>query len=145
MAKVKSLADYIAKWKAGQNAGGTAWLSGSQSTQKDPTALASAPEAISKAQQNYAAATAPGGRMITGLQRSGKAGWLAGIVAAGAAALSKGTAKGALKLAGPVGQTLFAAQQAASAAAAAAGSSSTARWTAAVNAMRAAFGKGSVT
>lgn len=68
------------KWATNSGAAGPAYVAGAQNTQKDPTALAAAaaPKWFAGVQNAY-----QNGLFQSGLARSGKAGWLAGVTGKG--------------------------------------------------------------
>lgn len=70
-----------AKWATNSAAAGPAYVQGAQNTQKDPTALAAA--AVQK-WYNGVTASFQAGTFQSGLARSGKQGWLAGVTGKGA-------------------------------------------------------------
>ena len=74
----KSLAQTVANYTASAPRAQADWLTGIQNTTVDPTALAAQAGAV--AVQNYSQAWSSG-RIAAGLQRAGKAGWIAGSVA----------------------------------------------------------------
>jgi hypothetical protein len=131
-------ADALANWQKGMQGAGATWLKGIQSTSKDPTALASTAQALSKYAANTAAASAPGGRMAQGLQRAGKAGWQAACQLA-QAKVAMGAAKGASKYqawAQGKGQAAWAAAAAAADQARQSGADPETIWRAAYDVMR---------
>lgn len=74
----KSLAQTVANYTSAAPRAQADWLTGIQNTTVDPTALAA--QAGAQAVQNYSMAWSSG-RIAAGLQRAGKAGWIAGAVA----------------------------------------------------------------
>lgn len=74
----KSLAQTVANYQSAAPRAQADWLTGIQNTTVDPTALAA--QAGAAAVQNYSMAWSSG-RIAAGLQRAGKAGWIAGAVA----------------------------------------------------------------
>jgi hypothetical protein len=74
----KSLQQTVANYTGAAGRAQADWLSGIQATQVDPTALAA--QAGQVAVTNYTQAWTSG-RVAAGLQRAGKAGWIAGAVA----------------------------------------------------------------
>ena len=75
------------KWQTNTAGAAAAYVAGAQSTTKDPTALAAA--AAQTWVQNLQTAY-QNGLFQAGLQRKGKAGWLAGITGKGQANFSNG-------------------------------------------------------
>jgi hypothetical protein len=74
----KTLAQTVANYTGAAGRASADWLAGIQATTVDPTALAAA--AGNQAVANYTNAWTSG-RVQAGLQRAGRAGWVAGAVA----------------------------------------------------------------
>lgn len=86
---VPDAATVVAKWQARTQAASQDYVDGARNTTKDPTALAVAAgqRYISQVQEAFNS-----GRWARGLQRAGKAGWLAGVEGKGAQNFSNGVA-----------------------------------------------------
>lgn len=91
------------KWSTRTQAAAQDYVSGAQSTDKDPTqlAIAAAPRWFQKVQEAYT-----GGKFQRGLAASGKAGWLAGITGKGATNFATGVAAAESKVAQAFGPLL---------------------------------------
>jgi hypothetical protein len=76
-----SATEYATKWQQRTGAAATDYVAGAERTDKDPTQLAIA--AIPRMRQNVLAAI-DSGKVASGLRRSGKQGWLAGVSGKGA-------------------------------------------------------------
>jgi hypothetical protein len=94
------------KWATNSANAAQAYVTGSQNTTKDPTALAAA--AAQKWYNNVSAAF-QAGTFQSGLARAGKAGWLAGVTGKGAANFTTGV-NAALSKATTVFTALYAAE-----------------------------------
>lgn len=82
------------KWATNAGAAGAAYVSGAQNTSKDPTALAAAaaPKWFQGVQASY-----QNGTFQSGLARSGKNGWLAGITGKGQTAFTNAVTNATVK------------------------------------------------
>lgn len=91
------------RWAAGGSASQQKWLANANATTVDPTALAIAagPKYLQNVQTAYQQ-----GRYQRGLQRSGKAGWLAGINGKGAQNFSNGFTESEQKFATAIAPVL---------------------------------------
>jgi len=79
--------EFAAKWAQRSGAAATDYVSGAQRTDKDPTALAIAAIPRMRARVIEAIDT---GKVAAGLRRSGRQGWLDGVVGKGAANYATG-------------------------------------------------------
>jgi len=137
-AKTVNAADMVTAYKAGMAGAGGKWLKGIQSVQQNP---AQAALATVQSGQWLAAVSASVPRLEAGLASVTTQSWQAAAAAAQGQYTGSAT-KAALKFQAKSQQVAQAATAASAAAAAVTGS--TAKFQAAANAMRAAFGKGPI-